>query len=526
MIKTKDNLIIKTASVIIAIMMILFLTNFITICAASFSGGSGTKGDPYLIKTPQDLDNIRNNLSAHYKLAATIDMSDFGDFEPVGTSEPFTGTLSCDLGEDGIPRYAILNLKVYNSIGKDYGYTFGSNNYAGYGEDGIHYYAALFGKTKGASISNIILLGVNIENTVVGQHGGAADAAGNPARVDVQCNDQATGGLISMADSTTIQGCGVQGTINSKTNNVGGLVGKLENGSSVLNCWTDCNFNLGGFWRNAGFIGAVYASSIQSCYCKGIINFKDYAIEYRLSQPPNGLSGFVRGLSSDSVISDCYSQVNINFSQPMSSRVLNDSVTFGPVSDDGGIYKNCYTTGTIGGKTDSIYGEENQKAVNCWTLNTSGAQQLGFKGGSIEEIKAAFSGQSNWDISGEIPTLKGIKYINDYTVFVAGEERAGAGALSADTSGNSSEASGGSVLSASEAGQSYSTDEAGESGEDIIIEANSSNESSIIIFWCLIGLSIALSAFSVATLFKALKIKKCINPVENEDEEEEYEEVI
>ena len=70
-----------------------------------FAGGSGTEADPYLIKTKEQLDNVRNHLDAHYKIVEDIVFSD-ADFaeggifyndgsgwQPIGTSAtPFSGT--------------------------------------------------------------------------------------------------------------------------------------------------------------------------------------------------------------------------------------------------------------------------------------------------------------------------------------------------------------------------------------------------------------------------------------------------
>ena len=42
--------------------------------AVSFSGGNGSTENPYLIETPEQLDAIRNNLSANYKLLNNIDL--------------------------------------------------------------------------------------------------------------------------------------------------------------------------------------------------------------------------------------------------------------------------------------------------------------------------------------------------------------------------------------------------------------------------------------------------------------------
>ncbi len=110
----KKSFALGIASAIICGM--LFLQGGFVTSAAAYSGGSGTKKDPYLLKTAADVDNIRNNLSAYFKLAATIDMSSIKNFEPIGCFDEFKGSLTCDLGADGIPKYAILNLHVYNSI--------------------------------------------------------------------------------------------------------------------------------------------------------------------------------------------------------------------------------------------------------------------------------------------------------------------------------------------------------------------------------------------------------------------------
>lgn len=60
----------------------------------SFAGGTGTRDDPYLIETAEQLDAIRNNLNRHYKLINDIDLSDYDNWEPIGTpSNPFTGVL-------------------------------------------------------------------------------------------------------------------------------------------------------------------------------------------------------------------------------------------------------------------------------------------------------------------------------------------------------------------------------------------------------------------------------------------------
>ena len=74
---------------------------------SSFSGkGEGTSENPYVITSPNELDEIRNNLSGYYILGNDIDLSSISEWTPIGTEEePFKGTL------DG-QGYSINNLTI------------------------------------------------------------------------------------------------------------------------------------------------------------------------------------------------------------------------------------------------------------------------------------------------------------------------------------------------------------------------------------------------------------------------------
>ena len=55
-------------------LLVLLSSLFNASAAAAFSGsGSGTEGDPYIIMTADQLDEVRNELDAHYRLGADID---------------------------------------------------------------------------------------------------------------------------------------------------------------------------------------------------------------------------------------------------------------------------------------------------------------------------------------------------------------------------------------------------------------------------------------------------------------------
>jgi len=74
-----------------------------------FAGGTGTKADPYLIESPEQLDGVRQNLDKHFGQITDIDLSGYSSGEgwhPIGDEEnPFTGTFDGD-------GYKITNLTI------------------------------------------------------------------------------------------------------------------------------------------------------------------------------------------------------------------------------------------------------------------------------------------------------------------------------------------------------------------------------------------------------------------------------
>lgn len=77
-----------------------------------FAGGTGTKGDPYLVSTAKQLNNVRNYMDKNFKQINDIDLSDYENWEPIGNynleiklGNGFMGTY------DG-NGYTIKNLKI------------------------------------------------------------------------------------------------------------------------------------------------------------------------------------------------------------------------------------------------------------------------------------------------------------------------------------------------------------------------------------------------------------------------------
>lgn len=90
-----------------ALLMVLLLTffNLSALKVFAYAQGDGTEGNPYIIETPQDLQDMNEDLEAYYVLGNDLDMSDF-EWTPIGSyGDPFVGQL------DGA-GYEITNLEL------------------------------------------------------------------------------------------------------------------------------------------------------------------------------------------------------------------------------------------------------------------------------------------------------------------------------------------------------------------------------------------------------------------------------
>jgi hypothetical protein len=192
-------------------------------------GGSGTAMDPYVVMSPDDLNNVREDLAAHYRLGADIDMnvSPYNSgpgFEPIGDAgTKFTGSFN---GE----TFTIHNLYMSRGV-------------TGTG---------LFGRIEGASLTSVRLLNVNINNT------------GNN-----------TGAIVGGADGTgnTLTNSFVTGTIDSNGGyNVGAVVGYAYQ-ISVLNTFADATVSANSNGAVGGLIGRINAGggTIQQTYFRGSV---------------------------------------------------------------------------------------------------------------------------------------------------------------------------------------------------------------------------------------------------------------
>ena len=164
-----------------------------------YDEGMGTKDNPFIVKTIDQLTCMKNNLRVHYKLGNDINLSG-NNWKPLGTEAvPFTGSL------DGNGK-KISNLTVNSE-----------ENYAG-----------LFGNVVGdifnLKMENANITGKNYSGIVVGK------IKGNITDIEVSGSvngEEFTGGIAGSIDSTTL--VNGKSTANVEgTKNVGGIAGNIE----------------------------------------------------------------------------------------------------------------------------------------------------------------------------------------------------------------------------------------------------------------------------------------------------------
>ena len=351
--------------------------------AVSYSG-KGTMADPYLVTNGEQLQGMRDHLSAHFKLANTVDVKGM-DFKPIGRLDaPFTGSFICELNADKTPKYAIKNLKI----------SVAETPYSA--ENKSKWEAALFGATNGATISGIYMLDVNVSNQVFGDNRGSVIYNDYKPGMD-EMNSAA---LIGMAENTMVTGCASTGVIDTRSNHCGGLIGFARN-ATLENCYSTVRMTSAGKWSVGGLIGTAENCTITSCYSTGNTKGSQSNI--------NGFIGSVTG----GAFTDCYSLGNSSGGKERKASFVTWAESSAPQMT------NCFALGTVDMALQNI--PLDKPAKNCWVLSGTTHNMDGFTAGDKAAIKKAFTGLPNWDTSGDTPTLKNIGVVTDASKYVPGQ---------------------------------------------------------------------------------------------------------
>ncbi len=376
----------------------------LNLSAASYSG-SGTMQDPYLVSNAEQLQAMRDNLSAHYKLSNTVDLSGV-DFKPIGRLDaPFTGSFVCERNADGSPKYVIKNLKI----------TVAETPYSA--ENKNKWEAALFGAAKNAIFSGISVLDVSVSNNVIG------DNQGNVVYGDYKpgMDEMNSAALIGKADGCTVTYCTSSGSIKTKSNHCGGLIGYAVD-TTVEGCYSTAEVSSSGKWCIGGLIGSAENCTVSQSYAVG-----------NVSGSQSNISSFAGSISGGSY-TDCYATGNAAGGKERKNN-------FGTwnKSTNGATFKNCYASGSVDA---TVPNSENDGSVsNCWTLSGAQGGMEGFTAGSMADIKAAFSGLSNWKTDGDKPELVNVPPILDAAAYTPGAVQAveSQGQTGGDTASGSSD---------------------------------------------------------------------------------------
>lgn len=344
----------KIISIICA--CVLFLNAF---TAAAFASETGTEENPYIITTAKELQNINNNVSAHYKLGANINLAD-EEFTPIGNVD--TGSFTGSFDGNG---YTVYNLDVYS--GK---------------------YAGLFGSNEGV-VKNVVLENVSVYGT---RYIGGVVAYNTSLGTVESC--KVVSGIVETdggVNSVSIGGiCGV---------NEGVLSGSFSNGADVKSSASGNAGGICGYWNTA------LTEELENVYNTGNIT----AGGSSAGSYSGGLIGYVESTVN---INDSYNTGNITSSRYTGGLVgcaestvnINGSYNTGNITDSymsGGLVgfaesvvnvNSSYNVGDIDGYYSSggfiaFTSDKSSTVIVYYSYNTGNITALDYSGGFIGYVR-------------------------------------------------------------------------------------------------------------------------------------------
>ncbi|MCF8261878.1 MAG: T9SS type A sorting domain-containing protein [Melioribacteraceae bacterium] len=354
--------------------------SFTTGPAPPFSG-SGTIRDPFLIGTPEDMQNLAGDsefFDKHFALTQDIDMTGISIYT-IGFPTNFTNGRHFTGTFDGRGK-TITGLTMSNNL---------SDN------------QALFGVTNGAEIKNLNLVNINIS--------GKSTVAG----------------LVATALNTTVYNCSVKGSIRGDGDYLGGLIASAFN-SKIIDSHTEISVSASEvvripymvgweiryryetryFGNIGGLIGQADNSIIKNCFSDG-------------SASGAGNTGGFIGYSEDSDISNNYSGVEIFIGSKSTSSSSNSSANAAFIGYSiNSTIGCCYATGKMKSNGNGFVGIDYNSEFNGNFFDTETTLKLtgiGATPKTSEELKIETTFlDANWDFVNETKNgLKNVWAINE-----------------------------------------------------------------------------------------------------------------
>ena len=212
------------------------------------AGGSGTMQDPYIITTATELNNVRNNPAACYKLGNDINMSGVS-WTPIcedgsGTTR-FTGTFD----GDGYVIYGLSTDGFYSGLFGDISGTVRNVGVIGGSVTGSSCIGGIVGDNRGGLVENCRFSGTvkddGVSNYsidlggVVGVNNGTVRNCYNKATVSGYVSSGSAfyaGGVVGI-NNGAVQNCYSAGAVTGTT--IGSVVGVNNSGGTVTGCYYD-----------------------------------------------------------------------------------------------------------------------------------------------------------------------------------------------------------------------------------------------------------------------------------------------
>ena len=307
----------------------------------SFAGGSGTEEDPYQVSTPEQLNEVRNNLDKYFIQINDIDMSE-------ATSE---GGIYWNDGKGWEP------IGGYNGQSKFEGeYDGGGYSIQGlYGNISTSYSLALFYQvSKLAVICNLKIINSNLSNTYGGYCSGVAVI--NLGTIN---NCVFSGNITAAREAGGIVGCNYGIIKNSynlgdiKSNRDAGGIASENFYGIIKNCYNNGSISGG---ESSGGIANYNAGEINGCYNTGniIISGKSSASPYSaggICAGEGNVSGvLIEGVTSKINIESCF---NIGIVKTTSDESGKIGAYLGGIVGNfsNGTLQKCYNSGNF----DTVY---------------------------------------------------------------------------------------------------------------------------------------------------------------------------
>lgn len=331
-------------------------------------GGDGTPENPYLIATAGDMQQIKAEPDACYKLVADIDMSEYpGNWTPI---ETFNGTLDGDghalsnftinTTEYNVGIFSMLgaNSKIKNLIFINPEISVSANN---------SYVGVIAGQAITDSISNVHIYNANISGQgaavtggIIGQSSlnGIISASSFDGVIDLPNSTEVGGIAGNTRTNTNIYNCSTSGVFTAG-NTLGGIVGTTGTDAKVYDCHTDivlkAKNTIGGIIGNNGS-----RATVSRCYSEGTIEATEAGWD---GLAAGGIIGSLNSdwsSSSNVIVSGCVSAADIITDETDNSvhrivgwTIANESYEPGEtVRTEMGLSDNyALSTTTIGGQT-------------------------------------------------------------------------------------------------------------------------------------------------------------------------------